>query len=392
MSDLQKLLEKYLLHRHLETDSLMAGLLLAREYRQRKMDRHFHSAHRKLRKELEGSPFQNERLLRVSHELTLEELAQESVSRKPEAILLERSITGLDQLYFASLLRLACVQLTHKTVFRSDFEPALLPAVLEQIEKQAALLEIPAIGAYYYAYSMLRSDTPTPWYPKFRTFLQLHDQEFPASEIRDLFLLAVNFCIRQINTGKEDFFREAFETYREGIEKGHLLEEGRLSRFTYSNVVAIGIQLKEYTWVESFLHRQLGHLDEAFQESAFSYNRARLAFALSNYDEALIHLQKAEYQDLLTNLGAKTLQLKIYFEKDEWDLLYAHLDAMKNFINRNKVLGYHRENYWNIVKVTNRLSKLNPYDQEKRAALRQHIQEIEHLTERKWLLEKLAQL
>ena len=100
-------------------------------------------------------------------------------------------------------------------------------------------------------------------------------------------------------------------------------------------------------------------------------------------------LQKANYRDLLLNLAAKTLLLKIYYELDEFDLLNAHLDAMKNFIRRKAVIGYHRTNYLNIIRFTRRLTNSNLYDRERRKSLKEQIQAEDVLTEKEWLLEQL---
>jgi len=116
---------------------------------------------------------------------------------------------------------------------------------------------------------------------------------------------------------------------------------------------------------------------------------ARLEYARKNYDVVLDLLQKSNYRDLLTNLGAKTLLLKIYFETDEFDLLHSHLDAMKHYIRRKHIMGYHRKNYMNIVRFAQRLMSLNPYDSKEKIQLKKRIEEEEILTEREWFLAQL---
>ncbi len=104
---------------------------------------------------------------------------------------------------------------------------------------------------------------------------------------------------------------------------------------------------------------------------------------------ALQHLQQADYKDLINNLIAKTLQLKIYYETDEYDALDAHLQSMQTFIRRQRVIGYHKTNYQNIVRFGRRLLQLNPNSREDRQAMRQQIASEPVLTEREWFLEML---
>ena len=97
-------------------------------------------------------------------------------------------------------------------------------------------------------------------------------------------------------------------------------------------------------------------------KACLPFSLARLAYRRKQYDLALELLQKSKYEDLLLNLAAKTLQLKTYYELSEWDKLSAHLEAMKRFVNRKKVIGYHRQNYLNIINYTQKLLKVNPFD------------------------------
>ena len=99
--------------------------------------------------------------------------------------------------------------------------------------------------------------------------------------------------------------------------------------------------------------------------------------------------QKAEYKDLMLSLAAKMLQLKIFFELQEFDLLESHLQAIRAFIRRKKVMGYHRENYLNTVHFTQKLLESNAFDKPARAALRREIEETKAVAEKEWLLEQV---
>jgi hypothetical protein len=117
--------------------------------------------------------------------------------------------------------------------------------------------------------------------------------------------------------------------------------------------------------------------------------RARLAFEQEQHDEALTFIHGAVLSEVLPNLAAKTLALKIYYAIRAEDLLDAHIDALTQFIRRKKVLGYHRRNYLNIARYTKRLLQLNPFDRKAVRAFRTEIEKEEVLTERSWFLEQL---
>ena len=81
--------------------------------------------------------------------------------------------------------------------------------------------------------------------------------------------------------------------------------------------------------------------------------------------------------------------MKIYFETNEMEVLEAHLRNMKAYIKRQRAFGYHRENYLNIIRFTQALMALNPFEKEGKTKLRKEIEAVERLTERDWLLEML---
>jgi hypothetical protein len=214
----------------------------------------------------------------------------------------------------------------------------------------------------------------------------VHGGLFSAEEVRDLYILAINFCIRRYNAGNPAYLGDQFDFYKDGLRQGYFLTDGELSRYTYQNAVTSGLIMREFDWVEQFVNDYREKLAEPYRESVFSFNLALLAYEKKQYDTALPLLQKAEYKDLLLNLAAKTLQLKIYFELDEIDLLEAHLSAFKTFLRRKKELGYHRGNYLNTIYFTYKLLETNPFDKEARAVLRTEIAEAKNIGEKEWLL------
>ncbi len=99
--------------------------------------------------------------------------------------------------------------------------------------------------------------------------------------------------------------------------------------------------------------------------------------------------QKANYRDPLLNLAAKTLLLKTYIDLHEFDLLQSHLDAMRNYIHRKRVIGYHRTNYLNIIRFTEKTMRLAAGDKKETAALREAVQQEKVLSEKAFFLKIL---
>ena len=96
-----------------------------------------------------------------------------------------------------------------------------------------------------------------------------------------------------------------------------------------------------------------------------------------------------EYDDVLQNLSAKTLQAKIYFDMHAWQALDSLLDSVSIYIRRKKVLGYHKENFSNTLRFMQRLMALPPGDRESKIQLKTDIENCKVLGEKAWFLGKL---
>lgn len=392
MSALLKCLESYLVVKKALAEESDTKIQLAEVYRSRKLSRHFQTTKTLARRSLSSKKERNATFWRQRYALSVEQYYMESAQGRSAALNLQEVTDALDTFFIAEKLRQSCILLTHQAVYKSDYRHGLLAAVLEYLRQYPQMLSEPAVGIYYHAFHALTHAQDEAHFQNFKNQLFSFSEHFPEQELRDLYLLAINYCIRQINEGKRPYFREGFDLYQRGIQNEIFIEKGLLSRFTYSNIVGIGLQLNEFDWVENFLKDYQPFIEKNHRESTFSYNMARLEYARRHFSTAISLLQKAEYKDLLTNLGAKTILLKIFFEQDSTDLLNAHLDAMKNFIRRKRVIGYHRENYLNIVHFTGKLNTVNPFQKSELKKLKEEILSAEPLTEREWLLYQLEEM
>jgi len=392
MSYLFRLLEQFLLQETLQTEAFESErqLILLAAYRKTQVARLYAQQLRKAEKMLEQSDLRHAEFYYQNYRLQVERFRRIS-TEKPSGELNQQELSDtLDVAYIALKLRQACLLLSQQAVYEVslEYQANLLPEILRYVE-QADLVQIPAIGLYYFCYQMTQEAEAEPYFHRFKKELLEKSDLFPAGEIRDLYLLAINYCVRQINEGKARFYHEVLDLYKGGLRGEYLLENGILSRFTFHNIVTAGLRTSEFDWVEQFIQHYRKALERPHRESSVSYSRAQLAYSRRNFDKALALLQKFNYRDVLFNLGAKTVLLKIYYELDEYDLLLAHLEAMEKFIRRKRVLGYHRSNYLNIVTFTKRLMQLNIFDKAAVEELRKAIEAEEILTEREWLLEQL---
>lgn len=388
MSDLCELMEEYLIWQEMHTDLVPAKLALAAAFRERNLSKQFRQTTLKLQEHLGNSQIRNADFHRQMLDYQVEMAKFQSRTVRTGELPLQDIADSIDTLYLAEKLRHSCTQISHQAVFKTAYGFGLLPQVLEQVE-HGGFLKVPAVALYYYCYRFLTEQYSRDYFQKFRTELRQNGHYFPDTELKELYLLAINYCIRKINEGDDPFTREGWELYREGLDKGLLLENKRLSPFTFNNIVAFGIKLGLYPEVEQFIRAYNNFLEPSLQESLLSFNLARLEYKRGHYHAALRLLQTADFKDLVNNMIAKTLLLKIYYELEEFDLLESHLDTFRQFIRRRELSDYHRRNYLNIITFVKKITALPLGDRSGKSVLRTEMEQAEVLTERDWLLEQL---
>lgn len=389
MSFLFKGIERFLVQAAFEEDEIKTKIKLAEVYRQRQLPEHFQRTIKAVRTLQETRTLRNADYYNDHFQIQLEEYQFSSTAKRTGEHNLQEISDNMDIAFLTLKLRQTCFSISHQTVYKKEYRFGLLPEIIAYIEQQN-LLEIPAIAVYYHCYHALTQPENLQHYERLKTALFRYAHHFPSAEVRDLFLLTINYCIKRMNAGQKRFEQEVLEWYQEGLQHEHLMTNGILSRFTYRNITTMGLIIRDYDWVEKFIHDYKNKLEKQYAESSFNFNLARLAYEQKNYTSALQLLQQSDYKDLLLNLGAKTIALKIYYELDEFDLLDSHLDAMRNFIRRKKIIGYHRENYLNLLRMTRKLLELPTLDKEKKAQLLRQIEQTNALAEKTWLLQQLG--
>jgi len=388
MSGLYKLAGQFLAVRDLLDDVPAGQLRLAQVLRHRRLPEAARAAYGESSAAQARRPWRNADFYEEYYRCSLERHRFELDAPTPEQLDLQTLSRALDQAFLARKLWQSCFMLAHQTAANTAYDFGLLEAALAFAEGSDALAT-PAVAVYYHCYRALTQPGEETYFRAFKTQLLTHGDLFPMEERRDLFVLAINFCIRQYNAGNPLYLAEQFELYREGLAKKYFLTDGSLSRYTYLNAATSGLTMHELDWVEQFIHEYREALPAAHRESLFSFNLARLEYHRRSLGHALQLLQKADYKDLLLSLAAKMLQLKIFYELTEFDLLESHLQAFGTFIRRKKALGYHRENYLNTLHFTKKLLETNRFDKVERAALRTEIEATKALAEREWLLRQV---
>ncbi|MCC6724579.1 MAG: hypothetical protein IT258_08710 [Saprospiraceae bacterium] len=392
MHFLLKAVENFLVYNELLKDEVRTQTMLAKVYRKRQLPKQFQKAIETGREIQQTQPYRNHQYFENEYFLQFEQYTYLSGLGRNTPLNLQEVSDANDVAFLANKLQLSCIMLSHQAVFKTTYRLQMLDELLTYLESHQHLMKIAAIAIYYHQFKAMKNPSDESHYGLLKREIFDNGHLFPNEEMRVIYLLTINYCIGRINAGASNFVRESFDLYKQGLEKKIFLENGVLSRFTFNNAVTSGLNLKEFDWVENFIKNYSSHLDEKYQESFVHFNLARLFFEKKSYDKAMKLFAQSDYDDFLMTLNARTMLLKMYYELDEFNALDSLLGSMNTYLQRKKVMGYHKDNYKNIIQYTKKLLKLTHYDKTQIQKLKQEIETTNPLTERKWLLAQLDKM
>lgn len=307
----------------------------------------------------------------------------------------------LDLYYLGSKLKIACDMLSRNAIIKANYICSLIDPLLEIIEENWEVYQqSPSILIYHQIYNMLKNKEETYYYT-LKDTLQQHVRDFPIDELQTMYDYVQNYCIRKINSGETQYYREFWNLYKFLLEQNILLRDGILSEWDYKNIVTAGVRLQEYEWTEKFIRKNKQYLHANIADNAFAYNLAALYYARQNYTAALRSLHQVEFTDVSYQVGAKIIQLKSYYELNEFGAFRALTDAFRIFIKRNKQLSeYRRQANFNFIKIAKKLAQLKEQFGYKRKAFlkkewekhKQLLESLEPLTNADWLVSSLKKL
>ncbi len=380
-------LRQFLAWQDFQADTTQQELYLLENLQTKGLHKPFGKQFKKIKQIIDKQPYRNAAYYFQEYQLQVKAYEFSHYNNRDAKKPLQEVVEAFSVYAIANLLRWQCNILSHRVVSQREYDISFLQGILD-ILKLGMYEQIPVVQIYYQIYLSLDTGEEQ-YYDNLKANILTHFDAFPIDEMRDILLLTINFCIRKLNSGDADFLREAFEWYRKGFETQILLNNKRLSRFTYNNVVIIALKLEEFDWTKQFLEKYKDNVDALYRHDTYFFNLALWYQYQKKYDEVLKLLQKVEFKDVFQILHAKTILLRIYYELNHIKALNSLLDSIKIYLYRNKKLGYHKENYTKLIHYTQKLIRLNPYNKAAKQQLIEKVKNESGLLLKSWFLQQL---
>jgi len=314
---------------------------------------------------------------------------------------LQNKVDQLDLFYLSAKLRDSCEMMDRKRILATDYEFHLLDNLIEAVhENLERYTNYPAISIYFRVLLMLREPENVEHFNILKAEVSQNIQLFARDEQRSLYGYLQNYCIRKVNSGGYEFYRELLNIYRYMIDIKLMDADNKNLQWDLKNMVSVALRLGENNWTFKIIHKLKNELPDDLRENAYTYNLANYYYETKEYKKATKLLQSVDFKDVYYNLDSKSMLLKIYFEQDEEEAFYALVTTFKAYLTRNKLISADRYvTYNNLLKFARNIFTFKimlPYQRRhhrnKINALKQKLIETKNVVNLNWLLKEMDEL
>jgi hypothetical protein len=342
MSALLQIVEYYIVHFVIEQnyETLRYNLILSQYYREKDLPQRSESFLLKAEAELkvknkalepEYYYWQNE----VNEEkISIRQVKGEKISSDLYAILLNSSIEYSILYSIKSLVSVVFKQL----IFDDNMEQ-LLTDLDKIIKKNEDLNSNVIIKLYLLGLWMQRKFKDNDFYTLLQEYEQLFDKNYKKIEISTAYTFSTikRICVtlRHNYQFDNESLLLVLNSYKKDLETGFVFINDLMYSATADNIVRYALKLKQNDWVKYFLETysdKIGFKHEN-REEIVRFCWAQYYFAEKQYAKAEENTN-VYYENIFYFITCRRVQIKIYFERKEYQVLESELEAFKIYLYR----------------------------------------------------------
>ena len=380
MSFLFKLIEQYLTISKFESDSNMKEIHLFNSLYEKKLMNNFRMELSKKLQDIEKVGDKD-----ASHYLKaalLYDLDRHTKEQRKHNESLQKASDYNDYYFFLNKLKYSCNMIDQSKFLKTDYDIGFVDETTAYI-KDSKFVDEPLIAIYLNILDIVKGIDAKAKFKLLKNQIFKNTYNIAHSEFKDIYIFAINFCARQIKKNQLEYLQEAFDLYREGIDKKILLDKNQLTTWTYGNVVKLGLRLKEFSEIEKFIFDNKDKIPKNKREDVFNYNLSELYYYTNKFDEAQRLINYIKVTDSMLHSNSRVILCKIYFESFEVEPLLSLIASFSIFLKRDKKLsGNMKIFYKNFCDILFQLLKRNP---KKLPGIVEKIKSVELISDREWL-------
>lgn len=372
--------------------SLKKDLLLPRSLNRIGATKYFPSLMKKLESQGQQAPLSVEHMQYLA-DLKFESLKYQNSFRGNRHYDLPEVIDRYEEAFAARTLYLALANHSYRNRLsdKKARQSVLLPAVIRQIE-QGAFAGSLLVQVYYSLYLLKEHPENPIYYEQVKSALSQKGLLITKEDLKEIYLIALNHTIMAVNQGQSQYLHETFHLYVEMLGRDLIIENGRMGPWQFKSLVTISLRLGHFQWTKDFIQEYARYLTDHFSKNCLSYCNGLLAFYLSDFSQAEIHMNQVlqGIDDPFFGMDARSYLLRIYYETSDEMGMDAMCTSFRLFLRRHRKVGESRlQNYLEFIRFFRRLMSLGPGDEHRAQVLYDEILNTPYNASREWLIEKL---
>ena len=395
------LAENFLAHNKLETDDFYLLYNTISELNRRKQNKLFERKADAISSILQNEDIFDGEFFYKRFQLA-EEIRKFNDRQKSTLDVKKEDLTKIsDHLTISFMIKILRIHIyiasTNKYMFKYEHNKILMDGIEQQIVLNYDTYKKHIYLIYYFNFYMLIKTREEKYFFDLHGLFKQYYSKLNRIDIKDTFTILANYSYLKINNGELKFLKHQFEIYRQNIETGFYKgERGFLSHILFINVVVTGLEAGESEWIRDFIGKYGTDLDPVNRGNTVIFCNAFYQFWNKNYSEALNLASAVKTDDLSYKHQIKSLYLKIYFELNETESFYSHVDSYKHFISAGKNTGEQiRPQINSYINYSKKLFDLKcgaDFTDVDTAMLKNEIINDKALINKPWLLRKLEEL
>lgn len=306
---------------------------------------------------------------------------------------IEKAQSHLDLYFTAEKLNKAYILYGMNLLYNTSYQVELLDPIMDFARNVEAEHEL-HIVSYYFLLRVLNKMKPDQKeFDEFKTIILKYIDSYPEKDHYGIFNALQNYLTFFHILQNNDVSAEIYELMTIGMERGYLLEKGRLNYATMVNFVAAACFAKKYEEAEDWLTRYKHTLEESFRENTYHGALAHIYFEAGRFRDCLNQLNKKTSDvNVIDKFREKILRLKCYYELAEFGILETTLDATRKQFERTKDLGpVYASSYGTFLKYFRQIYRLRS-EQHCSRELIEILNQGENSDSKAWLLRKANEL
>jgi len=302
----------------------------------------------------------------------------------------------LSTFYFINIVSYYRFLYNQKRLVNFDFEDDLVELLISYLKDNHQKYNSIQLDLHLYELILLK-EGELSYYYKLKDLVIKELDHFAWLSKYSTMNILLNFAMEQYYNGSINFLKERFELYKLVLKYKLYtpVEGGFLKDLDFTNIVTVGLQVKEFEWTEKFINEQKEKLKPDIRDNTYMLSLSSLSFAKGKYQEALAYLSKVgSLNKAYFKKNLKSLTIKIYYELG-WDVQAADaVDTYRHFLSRDIVMPEaQKKRSLNFLRFYNELLRLKV--NKKKDSINRVNAELSstpNVVERDWLMEKLEEL